>query len=104
MAAIFDLELLKKELQSLQEQTDSEDVWNNQEKAKLLFKQKNTVQEKIELFEDLEKRLGDCTDLAKMAWDEKDEQLLDEMERELESLGEEAELSLIHISEPTRPY
>ena len=97
MAAIFDLELLKKELQSLQEQTDSEDVWNNQEKAKLLFKQKNTVQEKIELFEDLEKRLGDCTDLAKMAWDEKDEQLLDEMERELESLAEEAERVKIEL-------
>ena len=97
MAAIFDLELLKKELQSLQEQTDSEDVWNNQEKAKLLFKQKNIVQEKIELFEDLEKRLGDCTDLAKMAWDEKDEQLLDEMERELESLAEEAERVKIEL-------
>jgi peptide chain release factor 2 len=97
LAAIFDLELLKKELQSLQEQTDSEDVWNNQEKAKLLFKQKNIVQEKIELFEDLEKRLGDCTDLAKMAWDEKDEQLLDEMERELESLAEEAERVKIEL-------
>jgi len=97
LAAIFDLNLLKTELKSLQEQTDDENIWSDQEKAKKLFKQKNSVQEKIQLFEDLEKRLHDCLDLAKMAWDEKDDKLLDEMESDLEKLAEDAERVKIEL-------
>lgn len=81
----------------MQEQTESEDVWSDQEKAKLLFKEKNLLQEKLNLFQDLENRANDFSELAKMAWDEKDDKLLDDMESEFEKLLEDSEKVKIEL-------
>jgi peptide chain release factor 2 len=66
-------------------------------RCNFLIAKSNITQEKIHLFEDLQTRLDECIELAKMAWDENDNQTLNEIESELEKLAEDAEKVKIEL-------
>jgi peptide chain release factor 2 len=81
----------------LQEQANDENLWSNQDRAKLIFKERNALQEKVDLYKSLEVRFNDNSDLAKMAWDAKDEDMLDEIEKEFSNLEIDAEKTKIEL-------
>ena len=62
-----------------------------------MFKEKNLLEEKIKCFEDLQTSLTYSMEMAQIAWEEKDESLLDDIEHDLEKLLLDAEKTKIEV-------
>jgi len=62
-----------------------EDFWNDQEKAQLIIKEKNTLENRVNSFLILEKEYDELSDLVKIT-DENDTQLISEIGNNTEEL------------------
>ena len=61
-------------------------LWNNPEQAQKLMSEKTNLEENIENFQSMEKKLSDSMELAELAEAEGDENVLDEVSAQLEEL------------------
>ena len=61
-------------------------LWNNPEQAQKLMSEKTNLEENIENFQSMEKKLSDSMELAELAEAEGDESVLDEVSSQLEEL------------------
>lgn len=61
-------------------------LWNNPEQAQKLMSEKTNLEENIENFQSMEKKLSDSMELAELAEAEGDESVLDEVSAQLEEL------------------
>lgn len=61
-------------------------LWDNQEKAQKLMSEKNTLEAKLEQYENFEKTLADYTEMVEFAESENDEVMLSELQDSLNAL------------------
>ena len=81
----------REELAELQKETEQEGFWNDLERSQQVSRQVKRLENKIKKHDKLVSEWEDTLTLCEMAQEEDDPSQLEE-------------LSLIHISEPTRPY
>ncbi len=89
----FDLAGLRKQLETLNQQTENPDFWNNPETAQTVLKKKKSLETKIEKYESLEKGFDDMEELMELAEEMEDEAEADaivesfgHLQKELETL------------------
>ncbi|MEY3197274.1 MAG: peptide chain release factor 2 [Pseudomonadota bacterium] len=87
MRGLFDLEASRKKLSELEKQSESSELWNNQEKAKTLLKEKHLLETNLKNYDDLKNGLDENISLAELAELEDDNSLLDEIENNLRKLS-----------------
>ncbi len=84
---LFDVDSLAKKLKDLTEQSEDPNLWNNQQLAQNLLKDKSIIEGQLNRFEHIQKSLADIKELADMAEAESDESLLTQLEIDLKNLG-----------------
>jgi peptide chain release factor 2 len=84
--AVLDLDAMRKEAATLEEQAAAPDLWNDAEAAQKVTSRLSYVQGEIRRAEALRRRVDDVSVLAELAADEGDADALAEAEAELESL------------------
>ena len=87
MRGLFDLDASRKRLAELEELSLSPDLWNDQQKAQTLLKEKHLVENNLKNYDDLNKGLKDNIELAELAEMEGDDGLLDDIEATLKKLN-----------------
>ena len=85
------IEELRKNVLKLEEQTQEQDFWSNQENSSKVLQTIKQTKDKIEDFEALSVRLEDAITLAEMAIEENDEGSIPEVQAELAAIIEEEE-------------
>jgi peptide chain release factor 2 len=83
----FDLVSSRKRLVELEILSESSELWNDQEKARTLMKEKHVLEANLKNYDDLNNGLNDNISLAELAELENDNNLLDEIENTLKSLN-----------------
>lgn len=91
MRGLFDLDPSRKKLEELEAASLAEDLWDKPEKAQELLKEKHSLSEKLSSYDNLNNSLRDNIDLTKMAEEEGDNALLDQLEEQLKELAKIAE-------------
>ncbi len=86
---IFDLEDMKKRLAEIEREMSSPDFWNNAEKAQKLSQERNQIEAQINLFSCIEQKIEDSEVLIDMAEEEGEEEILEEVERNIEEVKRE---------------
>lgn len=86
MRGIFDIKALEAKLEDLNKKTEDPALWNNQQLAQSILKEKSVLENTLGSYHKLRRSLSDNFDLALMAESENDEAMLDEIERALKSL------------------
>ena len=79
----FDVESSTKRLDELVHLSENPDLWDNQQAAQNILKEKRILEAKLQTYNGLYKSLNDNIDIAELADSEKDEQVLDEVQEEL---------------------
>src|SRR3989338_4080702 len=82
---LLNIEDLQKKADSLAEQMNTPDFWNNQENAQAISQDYQDIKKEVEKFADLEKRTKDLIELA----NSRDESLVDEIEQQTKKLEKE---------------
>ena len=85
------IEELRENVKKLEEQTQEQDFWSNQENSSKVLQTIKQTKDKIEDFEALSVRLEDAITLAEMAIEENDEGSIPEVQAELAGIVEEEE-------------
>lgn len=83
---IFDWDQSLKQLESLNQQAESPDLWNNQSVAQKVLKERDALQNAINRIQGLQTQLTDNIDLLALAEEEGDETIIKEAETHLETL------------------
>ncbi|MBN2056223.1 peptide chain release factor 2, partial [bacterium] len=86
---MFDLPGLEAELEDLGKRSSAPDIWNDPQKAQQLFRERSTIQKKIDMFESFSSRLGDLKAMAELM--EEDVSFGDELQREFDKFSREFE-------------
>lgn len=81
----------RKRLLELEDLSLSPDLWNNQQQAQSILKEKHLLESKLKSYDDLNNGLKDNIDLIELAEIEGDEALIDEIENNLKTLSAIAE-------------
>jgi len=82
---LLNIEDLQKKADSLAEQMNTPDFWNNQENAQAISQDYQDIKKEVEKFADLEKRTSDLLELA----ESEDGPLLSEVEQQTKKLAKE---------------
>lgn len=77
-------------LEELSSLLDSQDLWNNPEKAKKLLQEKTRLEDGLNNYNSLNKELNDLSDMAELAENEGDEGLVNEVISSLEDVAKKA--------------
>lgn len=83
---IFDWEQALTRLEELNQKVESPTLWDDQASAQKLLKERETLQTSIQRIQTLEKQLVDSVDLLKLAEQEEEVAVIEEMETQLEAL------------------
>ncbi len=86
----FDIDSLTIKLSELTTKANNPNLWDNQQAAQDLLREKSVFEDKINRFLYLEKTLSDSIEFAELAELEADEKLLDQIEKELKDLYKKA--------------
>ena len=86
---IFDFVSKQERLEELERELADPDVWNDPEKAQNLNKERAGLEQIVKVLSGLASSLDDLSELAEMASDEDDAASLDEVQQELERLGDD---------------
>lgn len=87
----FDLDATVKEIQSLEEQVSQPDFWNDQEQAKTINQTLSGLQKELDTWKTIRKQIEDNLEIARMAEEEADESLHDELQTRVEELEQKFE-------------
>ena len=77
----FDPARLQKQLAELEEEANHPDLWQNQQRAAKVLKEKNILSAKLEAFNKVEQGLQEGKELYEMATSEGEDELAQEAER-----------------------
>ena len=69
--------------------TAEADLWNNPEKAQVLMSEKNTLESKLDSYENFEQTLKDYREMIEFAEEENDEAMLSELLQNLTKLQQQ---------------
>ena len=81
----FDPKKLKEKLEELNSLSTSNDLWDDQEKAKKILQEKYDVESELSRFEKAEKNFSDLKDMIELAEAENAEELIQETEKEIKN-------------------
>ena len=82
---------LKEEIAEMEKKTFEENFWNDQENSSKVLQKIKQLKDKCDGFDNLKSKLEDTLILAEMAIEENDESSVEEVEKELEYIENEAE-------------
>ncbi len=88
---LFDLPKLEEELERTNREIEQEDFWNNLDYAQKVMKEKKSMENTIDGFNELKKTFEDIEELTEMAEAEDDETMASEIQSMFERLQEELE-------------
>ncbi|CAG5057330.1 unnamed protein product [Parnassius apollo] len=83
---VFDIEKLRLRLEELDSQASNDNLWQDNQKAQEILKERSKINNDVELFLKLERDYNDAISLMKSAIDENDEEFFSEVESELAKL------------------
>lgn len=83
---IFDFETKQERLQEVERELEDPNIWNNQEKAQALGREKKQLENIVGTIVDLEGSLESAQELLEMAEADNDEEMVSEVELELDRL------------------
>ena len=86
IARSFDIESSRNRILELQELSQDEGLWNDQQKAQGILKEKSEIQDKLNSFDTLKNSLDENIELAILADAENDEVVVDQVQAELSKL------------------
>ena len=109
---LFDLDGLETDIAEFDDRMLDPEFWNNAEAAQEVINQSNQLKAVYNTFKSLEAQYEDLEVLYEMVKEDEDPEYLEELNEKTTEFTEALEkyeltmllLSLIHISEPTRPY
>jgi peptide chain release factor 2 len=79
---------LKQQVEELSKQSESADLWQNQQQAKEVMQKKSQLEEEIGRFLKFESEFSDLKEMLELAEDENDESLILETENDIKKLSE----------------
>lgn len=88
---IFDWDVALKRLEDLNAQSEDPDLWNDQEKAQAIMKERTRLEGKIKEVQDIQTALDDNVLLIEMGEEEGEDSVIKEAEKALETLAVKAE-------------
>lgn len=103
LAVAFKIEDLKIEIESLRQQMEAPDFWQDQERAVIISRRAENLQKDYQRWSDLEQALAEAKELTKMASEDNDVKLLAELSAKAVVLANNLE-SLENTSLYTGPY
>lgn len=86
LGGVFDIEKLRLRLEELNSQAEDDNLWQDNQKAQEILKERSKIQNDLESFLKLESSYNDAISLMKSAIDESDEGFFCETEKELGKL------------------
>lgn len=84
---VFDIPEMRMKIKDLEELSLKQDFWNDQDKARDVLQKKTKLSDAADRWDRFNKDLNDIENLAEMALQEKDEQVLEDIGSELERLN-----------------
>ncbi|MDR1235538.1 MAG: peptide chain release factor 2, partial [Holosporaceae bacterium] len=84
----FDVDSLKKQVEELSKLSESEDLWQDQQKAKSVMQKKSQTEAEINKFLKAESDFSDLKTMLELAGEENDANLLSETEDDLKKLAD----------------
>ena len=88
---LFDLPKIEAELERSSREIEQEDFWSNLEYAQKIMKEKKSMENTLDGYNDLKKTLEDIEELTEMAEAEDDEAMASEIQSMFDGLQEELE-------------
>jgi len=89
---LINITSLKSQLEEINKQANSPDIWQNKEKAEKLLKEKSHLENQINKFEEIEKSFDENLELLKLAKEEKDDATLNEIQNELAKIKNQTDI------------
>ncbi len=86
LGGIFEYAEKKEKLAEVELELAEPDVWNDPERAQALGKERSSLEAVVKTIDDLDTGVGDSRDLIEMAVEENDEDSIDDISQEIESL------------------
>ncbi|MBR5192703.1 MAG: peptide chain release factor 2 [Clostridia bacterium] len=86
LGTLFDLDVLRLSLKEKTQLSEKPEIYSNLEKAQELSKEIARLENKISVFDKVEKSLTDCVDLIDLAEMENDESVIEEVDKELTNI------------------
>lgn len=87
----FDITSLEKELKELEQQTTSQEFWENQQNTSQVLKRITEIKNKVEEYKLSKNNLNNLLDLVELLKTEKDEQLENELEKNVLNLNKQVD-------------
>jgi len=91
LGGIFDFDVRKEELDEISRELEQPDVWNDQERAQKLGKERSRLEAIVLTIETLNAGLSDAAELLEMAVDENDEDSVAAVSDDLEQMEKQVE-------------
>lgn len=85
LGGIFDYDNRKERLEEVLAELEAPDVWNDQERAQKLGRERVTLQNIVDVIDQLDSGLGDAQDLLEMAREEDDQETVDAVAADLQA-------------------
>lgn len=89
LGGIFDYDQKKERLAEVERELAEPDVWNDPERAQNLGRERSSLENVVSTIENLEQGVQDCRDLIEFAVEEKDEDSLADVAKEIEGLDQQ---------------
>ena len=87
MEDVFDVPEMRFKIKDLEELSLKKDFWSDQDKARDVLQKKTKLSDKVDAWDKFNKEINDIENLADIAFTEKDEQVLQDINSELEQLN-----------------
>ena len=87
MENVFDVPEMRFKIKDLEELSLKKDFWSDQDKARDVLQKKTKLSDKVDAWDKFNKEINDIENLADIAFTEKDEQVLQDINSELEQLN-----------------
>ena len=84
----FEPDSLKAQIDEISKLSESNDLWNDQERAKTVMKKKAQLEGELGRFQRAEAQFSDLKSMLEMAEEENEPQLIEETEKEIQKLYE----------------
>ncbi len=84
LGGIFDYDNRKERLEEVLAELEAPDVWNDQDRAQKLGRERVTLQNIVDVIDQLDSGLGDARDLLEMAREEDDQETVDSVATDLQ--------------------
>lgn len=91
MRSVFDIEKLRHNLEILEKQANDPDLWNDNQKAQKILRDKSVITEKLEQFFNVKNQLAEVKEFFEMAKVEDDQSLLQDLEGQLLELDKKTQ-------------